>query len=116
MHSLSIYDADYQWPLDTAKQAGNRVWFQCPWGNAAAYNHVRIYARPDVGLTGPVPDIGPERVIPGAGSFASPVLDGKLDDPVWSAPNGNITSGQFGIITATAVSMRQLQIGLKYKF
>jgi hypothetical protein len=87
MYSLSIYDADYQWPNDTLLQAGNRVWFQCPWGNAAAYNHIRIYARPDVGETGAVPAIGPERIIPGAGPFASPVLDGKLDDPVWSAPN-----------------------------
>jgi hypothetical protein len=39
-----------------------------------------------------------------------------FNHPVWSAPNGNITSGQFGIITATAIDMRQLQIGLKYKF
>src|SRR5437879_2341986 len=52
MYSLSIYDADYEWPLDTAKQAGNRVWFQCPWGNAAAYNHIRVYARPDVIIGG----------------------------------------------------------------
>ena len=96
MHSLSIYDADYQWPLDTAKQSGNRVWFQCPWGNAAAYNHVRVYARPDVGLTGPVPAIGPERVIPSAGSFDSPVLDGRLDDPVWSAPNVGVLQIKYG--------------------
>jgi hypothetical protein len=39
-----------------------------------------------------------------------------FNHPVWSAPNGNITSSQFGIITTTAIDMRQLQIGLKYKF
>jgi hypothetical protein len=87
MYSLSIYDADYKWPVDTAKQSGNRVWFQCPWGNAAAYNHVRIYSRPDVDEVSSLPVIPPERIIPSAGSFASPVLDGRLDDAVWSAPN-----------------------------
>ena len=96
MYSLSIYDADYQWPLDTLLQAGNRVWFQCPWGNASAYNHIRIYARPDVGLTGSVPVVGPERVIPGAGSFASPVLDGVLNDAAWSAPNIGTLQIKFG--------------------
>lgn len=96
MYSFSIYDADYQWPLDTTRQAGNRVWFQCPWGNANAYNHIRIHARPDVGLTGGVPEIGPERIIPGAGSFASPVLDGRLTEPVWSAPNIGTLQIKFG--------------------
>jgi len=83
LYSFSIYDADYQWPLDTAKQAGNRVWFQCPWGNANAYNHIRLYARPDVGLTGLVPTVFQELTIPGAGNYPSPVLDGRLTDAVW---------------------------------
>ncbi len=96
MYSLSIYDADYEWPLDTLRQAGNRVWFQCPWGNAAAYNHIRIYARPDVGLTGPVPVVGAERIIPGAGSLPSPVLDGVLSDAVWSTPNIGVLQIKFG--------------------
>jgi hypothetical protein len=39
-----------------------------------------------------------------------------FNHPVWTAPNGNITSNQFGVITATAINMRQLQVGLKYKF
>jgi hypothetical protein len=87
MYSLSIYDADWKWPVDSARQSGNRVWFQCPWGNAAAYNHVRVYARPDINEVAALPAIPPERIIPNAGTFASPVLDGVLDDPVWSAPN-----------------------------
>ncbi len=86
MYSFSIYDADYQWPLDTAKQAGNRVWFQCPWGNANAYNHIRLYARPSVGLTGPVPVVGPELVIPGS-TYPSPNMDGRLTEAVWQNPN-----------------------------
>ena len=39
-----------------------------------------------------------------------------LNHPVWGAPNGNILSTGFGQITGTAVSMRQLQMALKYTF
>ena len=52
-----------------------------------------------------------------------------LNHPNWGAPNGNILSGaaipgqpstnahqNFGVITTTAQSMRQLQLGLKYRF
>jgi hypothetical protein len=95
LYSFSIYDADYQWPLDTAKQAGNRVWFQCPWGNANAYNHIRLYARPDVGLTGPVPTVGPELVIPGS-TYPSPNMDGRLTEAIWQNPNVGKLQIKFG--------------------
>ncbi|MEO8484006.1 MAG: hypothetical protein ABI634_17475, partial [Acidobacteriota bacterium] len=49
--------------------------------------------------------------------------------PVWGAPNGNILAGAafpgapenaahqgFGVITSTALPMRQIQFGLKYSF
>jgi hypothetical protein len=49
--------------------------------------------------------------------------------PVWGAPNGNILAGAafpgapenaahqgFGVITTTALPMRQIQLGLKYSF
>ena len=52
-----------------------------------------------------------------------------LNHPVWGAPNGNIRAGAafpgapanaahqgFGIISTTALPMRQLQVGLKYSF
>ena len=52
-----------------------------------------------------------------------------LNHPVWGAPNANIRAGAvfpgapanaarqgFGVVTTTAVPMRQLQVGLKYKF
>ncbi len=96
MYSFSIYDNDYEWPLDTLKQAGNRAWFQCAWGNVNAMNHARVYARPDVGLTGALPAVGPEGIIPGAGSYSSPVLDGKLDDPVWNASSIGMLQIQYG--------------------
>lgn len=39
-----------------------------------------------------------------------------LNHPVWGAPNGNIQASDFGVISSTAISMRQLQLGLKYSF
>ncbi|HEX9005730.1 MAG TPA: T9SS type A sorting domain-containing protein, partial [Bacteroidota bacterium] len=93
--NISIYDADWEWPLDTTKQSGNRVWWQSPWGNTSAYNHVRIFIRPDVTTSsGAVPVIGPDITIPDAKNFAAPVFNGKLDDAVWkSAPTLKIKYG-----------------------
>jgi hypothetical protein len=39
-----------------------------------------------------------------------------LNHPVWGTPNSNVLSSGFGTITSTAVSMRQLQMALKYSF
>jgi hypothetical protein len=52
-----------------------------------------------------------------------------FNHPVWGAPNGNILAGApfpgapsnaarqgFGVISTTAIPMRQLQLGLKYSF
>jgi hypothetical protein len=52
-----------------------------------------------------------------------------FNHPSWGAPNGNILAGAafsgapsnaarqgFGVISSTALPMRQLQLGLKYSF
>jgi hypothetical protein len=52
-----------------------------------------------------------------------------LNHPDWGAPNGNVQAGPaftgapanaahqgFGVISSTAIAMRQLQVGLKYTF
>ena len=52
-----------------------------------------------------------------------------FNHPTWGAPNGNILAGAafpgapanaahqgFGVISSTAIPMRQLQVGLKYSF
>ncbi|MCI0493861.1 T9SS type A sorting domain-containing protein [candidate division KSB1 bacterium] len=85
--NISIYDADWHWPHNNDKFSGNRTWWQGPWGNGSAYDVVRIYARPDVNVTsGPVPVVGPEITIPNGVNHPDPMINGKLDEPVW----GNI--------------------------
>jgi hypothetical protein len=81
--NISIYDADWQWPFNQDKFSGNRSWWQGPWGNASWYNVARIYARPDVGLDSPLPDIPPDIIIPNGRLHPAPVIDGDLSESVW---------------------------------
>lgn len=88
-YSMSIYDADYEWPLDTTKVSGNRTWVQCPWSNAAAYSHLRVFANPTVTTTtSTVPAFGYDLTIYNATGQTPPVLDGALNDAVWSKVPG----------------------------
>ncbi|MFZ5516910.1 MAG: T9SS type A sorting domain-containing protein [Candidatus Zhuqueibacterota bacterium] len=87
--NISIYDADWQWPLDMEKFSGNRTWWGGPWGNASAYDVIRIYAKPSVTVaSGAVPVVGPEIVVPNGVNHADPVIDGVLDETVWSKIEG----------------------------
>lgn len=99
-YSLSIYDNDYYWPLDTLRQSGNRAWFQCPWGNNNAYGHIRLYARPDVTTTsGALPATPPyEMRVPGS-NYPNITLDGRLTEAVWQNPNIGTLQVQFGNAT-----------------
>lgn len=94
MYNISIYDADWQWPLDTARFSGNRVWLQGPWGNATHYNHLRIFTKPSVTTTSPLPTIGPDVAVPNGQAYASPAMDGRLSESVWrDAPSFKIQYG-----------------------
>lgn len=93
--NISIYDADWQWPFNATRFSGNRVWWQGPWGNANAYNVVRIYAKPDVTEnTNPIPAIGPEIVVKNGVNYSAPIIDGYLSEDVWKyAPSIDIRYG-----------------------
>ena len=39
-----------------------------------------------------------------------------MNHPVWGIPNANVLSAGYGTITGTAISMRQMQLALKYNF
>jgi hypothetical protein len=93
--NISIYDVDYAWPITGFNFGASRVWWQCPWGNVAEQNEVRIYARPDVTTSsGPVPNLDPEFRIPNGSTQPTPAIDGSLADAVWSlAPSFDIRYG-----------------------
>jgi hypothetical protein len=92
--NISIYDGDWLWPLNQLKFSGNRTWWQGPF-SAPVWNSVRLHARPEVTVnSGAVPNVPPEVIIPNAKNFAAPVIDGKLDEPVWrNAPSFDIKYG-----------------------
>lgn len=86
--NVSVYDADWLWPLDAARWSSNRTWWQGPWGNSAFYNEVRIHARPNVTTSsGPVPAITPEMVVFNGANFPLPAINGQINEPVWAAIN-----------------------------
>jgi hypothetical protein len=83
--NIQIYDCDWWWPLDVLHFAGNRVWWQSPWGNAAWYDEVHIYTRPDVTVnTTVLPAIRPELYIPNGAAYPAPTIDGDLSEAAWS--------------------------------
>jgi hypothetical protein len=87
--NISIYDCDWFWPIDNLRMTSNRVWWQGPWGNNAWYDEMRVFAKPSVTVDTAVPPaIAPElRVANGAG-MPAPVVDGLLNDAIWSKIQG----------------------------
>jgi hypothetical protein len=94
--NISVYDTDNMWKSPLGFDFGvNRTWWQCPWGNVAEQDEVRIYSKPSVTTSsGPVPVIDPELRIPNAGSLAAPTIDGQLTESIWGmAPSLDIKYG-----------------------
>lgn len=86
--SISIYDCDWIWltPPVPERVEYNRVWWQCPWGNAMWFNEVRVHARPDVTVNSPVlPYIGPELVLWEV-QGTPPTVNGQLTEAIWNDP------------------------------
>jgi hypothetical protein len=90
--TFSVYDNDYEWPLDVLKQGGNRAWWQCPWGNATWFNTGRILVDPAVTISsGFAPPIEPDVRILSGRNYPDPTIDGMLDESVWrDAPSFTI--------------------------
>jgi len=85
--NISIYDCDWFWPFQN-QMSVNRVWWQGPWGNAMWYDEVHVFVNPSVTITTPLPAVGPEILIPNGVSETTPVIDGNLNDPIWSKLKG----------------------------
>ena len=91
--NLSVYDIDWFWPLaNFFRFSVNRSWVQGPWGNQSWYSDVKIYSRPSVTInTATLPVIGPDFRVPNALNIATPVVDGQLNDVLWTkAPHFDI--------------------------
>ncbi len=107
--SVDIFDADYNWPLDTtaaSKFSDTRTWLQSPWGNATFGAHMNVFVSPNVTTaSGAVPTVAADYVIPSGAGYPAPVLDGKLDDAVWAkAPSFQIQYGNSSLLNTYANS------------
>lgn len=90
LFSLSIWDADWNWPRNAAKFASNRTWWQDPWGNADVLSQVQLWGRPDwtINSTGSAPAINVDGKIPNAAGETMPTVDGGLTEAVWTKAKG----------------------------
>lgn len=93
--SFTVYDSDYQWPVDPDRLITTKVWFQSQWGNNLNEGAVRVMMHPGVTVdTDPLPDDPPpDFTIQEGSTFDEPVIDGVLNDAVWDAVPASV---QFG--------------------
>jgi hypothetical protein len=85
MFNFSIWDCDYLFEGNPGAISTTRTHFQSPWGNTISNDLSRVYARPDVTVSsGTLPDVDPDVVLPSNNNYSDPVIDGMLDDDVWS--------------------------------
>jgi len=108
MWNVAVWDNDYEWPMDSLKQCSNRCFIQGPWGNASSLSHLKIFMRSDVTTaSGSAPTVAADYEIPVSRDWASPVIDGSLNDVIWSkAPALSIKYGDGAIRAAYPNSLK----------
>jgi hypothetical protein len=95
--NIAIYDMDWLWPEDALKKSVTKVWWQNAWANGNNINVGRVMVNPSVTINSTtVPTIGPDFVIKNGANFATPVIDGKLDDLIWQKGNVNSFRIKYG--------------------
>jgi hypothetical protein len=84
--SFALYDYDYAWPADPARQYLSRAWWQNPWGNDMPHGVGYVFGRPDVTVSsGAVPAVNaPDLRIPVMPVGTTLAVDGQLDELVWT--------------------------------
>ena len=84
MFNVAIRDCDWFWPVQDWVTF-SRTWIQGPWANVSNKNFLRIHVRSDVTTSsGTVPIIKPDYTIPNGKLMATPIIDGQLNEAVWS--------------------------------
>jgi hypothetical protein len=87
--NVSIYDCDWFWPYNMNTFSACRTWWQGPWGNAAWYDEVRIYAKPSITTnTVTLPNLAPELYVANGVAQPTPVIDGQLTETAWNLMTG----------------------------
>ncbi|MBN1155719.1 T9SS type A sorting domain-containing protein [candidate division KSB1 bacterium] len=83
--NFSIWDCDFLYEGDVSIINSTRTHWQNPWGNADANNVGRVHVHPDVTVdTAVLPELPPDVIVPNNNGSAEPVIDGVLDENVWT--------------------------------
>ena len=81
--SACIWDAD--WTHGGGTNIATKNWWGCEWGNSGGGIATRVLLRNDVTVnSGLVPSYAYDGIIMNGANFAAPVVDGNLNDSVWS--------------------------------
>lgn len=83
--TISVQDADYNWPQDASQYVVTRAWWENRWGNNFNEGAAYIAGDPSVTVTsGALPSYTePEFTVPFALNGDEPVIDGRLDEELW---------------------------------
>ncbi|MBX2975593.1 MAG: T9SS type A sorting domain-containing protein [Ignavibacteriaceae bacterium] len=93
--NFSIWDCDYVYENNPSIVSASRTHVQNPWGNANGNNVLRVHASPSVTVnTLSLPEVAPDLTLQNGAQLADPIIDGELNDEVWSKVNSfNIAWG-----------------------
>jgi len=110
--NFSIWDCDYVYEGNPSTVSTARTHVQNPWGNANGNNVLRVHASPSVTVnTLTLPEVTPDLVLQNGLQIAAPIIDGELNDDVWSKVNSfNIAWGD-SVIRASYAGVGPYQSG-----
>jgi len=109
-YNISIYDTDWNWPINLPKFSSNRTWWQSPWGNAMWYDEVQIWTKPSYTTSsGVAPVIAPEVVLHQGTSTIT--VNGVMNEPVWATADSLHIKFDDAALRATYPTILQYRAG-----
>ncbi len=106
--NISVYDCDWNWPINLTRFASNRAWWESPWGRDMWYDQVQVWSKPSVTLTsGSLPSVPEDMDLHTVGAAPVITFDGRLNEAVWSQCDSlRITYSDPSVNGATADALR----------